>query len=62
MTVLIKSLPAGTVDGVIQGHRHTVVHHFIKGIPVMGNINGGYYFNVMYLTFDSHKKIVDAAI
>ena len=28
----------------------------------MGNINGGYYFNVMYLTFDSSKKVVDAKI
>lgn len=28
----------------------------------MGNINGGYYFNVMYLTFSSSKEVVNATI
>ena len=28
----------------------------------MGNINGGYYFNVMYLTFNSKKQVIDAKI
>ncbi len=51
MTVLINSLPEGTIDGVVQGHRHKFSHHFIKGVPVMGTINGGFYFNVMYLKF-----------
>lgn len=60
MTELINSLPAGTIQGVIQGHRHTVSHVFIKGIPVMGNINGGFYFNVMYLTFNTNHVVVDS--
>jgi hypothetical protein len=47
MSALIKSLPNGTIDGVVQGHRHTFSHHFIQGIPVMGTINGGFYFNIM---------------
>ena len=47
--MLIKSLPNGTIDGVVQGHRHTFSHHYIQGIPVMGNINGGFYFNLMIL-------------
>lgn len=51
MTKLISSLPKGTIDGVVQGHRHRFSHHFIEGVPVMGTINGGYYFNVMYLKF-----------
>lgn len=33
-----------------------------SGIPYMGNINGGYYFNVMYLTFNDKKHVVDAKI
>lgn len=41
----------GTVDGVIQGHRHKFSHHFIRGVPVMGTINGGYYFNILHLDF-----------
>lgn len=28
----------------------------------MGNINGGYYFNIMYLTFDEDFKVVDSKI
>ena len=27
----------------------------------MGNINGGFYFNVMYLTFNN-KKLIDTKI
>lgn len=54
MSLLIKSLPAGTIDGVVQGHRHTFSHHFIAGVPVMGTIKGGYYFNIMYLKFNDN--------
>lgn len=62
MTELINALPAGTIHGVVQGHRHTVSHVFIKGIPVIGNINGGYYFNVMYLTFNDKNTVIDSKI
>jgi hypothetical protein len=47
--MLLKGLPTGTLDGVLQGHRHKFSHKFINGIPVMGTINGGYYFNILYL-------------
>jgi len=59
-TKLIDSLPTGTIDGILQGHRHKFAHHFYKSIsysyidiPFLGTINGGYYFNVLYLRF--HK-------
>jgi hypothetical protein len=51
ITKLINDLPKGTIDGVLQGHRHKFAHHFINGIPYLGTINGGYYFNVLYLKF-----------
>ena len=57
ITLLINALPTGTIDGVIQGHRHKFAHHYIKGIPYMGTINGGYYFNVLYLYFNKNKLI-----
>ena len=60
MTKLISALPAGTIHGVIQGHRHTVSHVFVKGIPVVGNINGGYYFNVIYLTFNANHALIES--
>lgn len=50
------------IDGVVQGHRHRMAHHYHKNIPYMGTINGGYYFNVMYLKFDENKKVMDSMI
>lgn len=29
-TNLIDALPAGTIDGILQGHRHKFAHHFYK--------------------------------
>lgn len=29
--MLINALPNGTIDGIIQGHRHKFAHHFYKG-------------------------------
>ena len=55
MSSLLKSIPKGTIDGVVQGHRHKFSHHYIEGIPVVGTINGGYYFNVLYLQFVDGK-------
>lgn len=55
MSNLINSLPEGTVHGVVQGHRHSAVHQYRKNVPFMGNINGGFYFNVLYLTFNKRK-------
>jgi hypothetical protein len=36
--MLIDSLPEGTIDGVVQGHRHRIAHYYHKGIPFMGAI------------------------
>ncbi len=30
-TKLIDDLPNGTIDGILQGHRHKFAHHFHKG-------------------------------
>ena len=36
-------------------------HHYQKGIPIAGAINGGFYFNIMYLEF-LHKRLVKTKI
>ena len=60
---MLDKLPAGTVDAVVQGHRHEIVHFYKNNIPIVGSINGGYYFNVIYLTYNKKtKKIVDTSI
>ncbi len=52
MVKLLESLPAGTVDAVVTGHSHTVVHHWIAGIPVVQAGSYGRYLNVIYLSYD----------
>lgn len=49
MSKLLHSLPSGTVDAVVQGHRHTFSHVWINNVPVAGTPNLGTYFNVIYL-------------
>jgi 5'-nucleotidase len=55
---LLKSLPEGTVDAVVSGHTHTVVHHWIGGIPVIQGGAFGKYINLIYLTYDWNRKKV----
>ena len=38
-------------DVIISGHSHETVHQWIKGYPVISNIDQGKYFNLMYLHF-----------
>jgi len=61
MVQLLRSLPTGTVDGVVAGHTHQVIHHWIAGTPVIEGGANGRYFNVMYLVYDwkTHKLLTD---
>lgn len=34
VSILIDSLPTGTIDAILQGHRHKFAHHFYKGITI----------------------------
>jgi 5'-nucleotidase len=56
MVQLLQSLPSGTIDAVISGHTHQIVHHWIAGVPVIQGGAFGRYLNVIYLTFDWSKK------
>jgi 5'-nucleotidase len=59
MAKLLHSLPAGTVDGVVSGHTHSIVHHWIAGVPVVQGGASGRYFNIIYLTYDfTHHRVV----
>jgi hypothetical protein len=59
--MLIDSLPEGTIDGVVQGHRHNIAHYYHKGIPFIG-ATGGFYTNFMYLKFNRNKKLINTSI
>lgn len=49
---ILQSLPQGTVDAVIAGHKHDSTHHWVKGTPIMSNRENGVNANVLYLPFD----------
>jgi 5'-nucleotidase len=56
MVRFLRELPKGTVDAVVSGHSHTIVHQWVHGVPV---IQGGTRFqayNLIYLTYDLQKK------
>jgi 2',3'-cyclic-nucleotide 2'-phosphodiesterase/3'-nucleotidase/5'-nucleotidase len=57
---LLESLDEGVIDAVVGGHVHDVVHHWVNKIPVIQSINGGFYSNIIYLTFDmtNHKQLI----
>ena len=41
-------------DVIVSGHTHETVHQWIKGYPVISNIDKGKYFNLMYLYFNKN--------
>ena len=53
---LIEALPPGTIDAVVAGHTHQVVHHYIKGVPIIEAGANGLNYNLLYLTWDWNKN------
>ncbi len=57
---LLNRLPPDTIHGVISGHIHESIHHFVQGIPVIQNPMGSIFTNVLYLKFkkDLHGNFI----
>ncbi len=53
---LLRRVPKGTFDAVVSGHTHSVVHHWIEGVPVIQGGTQNAYYNLVYLTYDWNKK------
>ena len=53
---LLNSLPAGTLDAVVAGHTHHVVHHWVHGVPVIQGGSSGQFYNLIYLTYDWSER------
>lgn len=49
---LMNQLPEGTVDAVVSGHSHQVIHHWIRGVPIIQGGASARYINLIYLTYD----------
>ncbi|MBS1960574.1 MAG: bifunctional metallophosphatase/5'-nucleotidase [Bdellovibrionales bacterium] len=55
---LLRRVPKGTIDAVVSGHTHSLVHHWIEGVPVIQAGTQDVYYNLIYLTYDwSAKKL-----
>ena len=52
----LNQLPPRTLDGVVGGHKHTIVHHWLNDIPVVVGDSNARHFNVLYLTYDLINK------
>lgn len=59
LNVLLKKLPKGSVDAVIAGHTHRILHYWIEGVPVIQDGAYNRYYNMIHLVFDhSTRKVV----
>lgn len=59
---ILKALPPGTVDLVIAGHTHQILHHWIEGVPVMQGGAFNRYFNLATLKFDRGTGKLDPSL
>ncbi len=50
-----KTGPA-VLHGIVAGHTHQVIHHYLNGIAVVEGEAYNQYFNVIYYTFDKATK------
>jgi 5'-nucleotidase len=60
---MLEALPPGTVDAVVSGHTHQIVHHFVKGVPVIQSGASAQYYNLIYLTWNwKEQKLVNSEV
>lgn len=53
---MLRGLPAGTLDGVIAGHTHAHLGHFINGTPVVQTVGIGRWFATIDLYVAAKTK------
>ncbi len=52
LSELASQAPAGVLDGIVSGHTHQIIHHWLNGIPTVQGEAYNQHFNIIYLTFD----------
>jgi 5'-nucleotidase len=55
---LARELPAGTLQGIVAGHTHGTVAHFVDDVPIISARNFGVEFGRMDLEFDTATRTV----
>jgi 5'-nucleotidase len=56
-----RELPTGTLQGIVAGHTHGTVAHFVAGVPIISVRNFGVEFGRMDLAFDTEARAVTHA-
>jgi 2',3'-cyclic-nucleotide 2'-phosphodiesterase (5'-nucleotidase family) len=54
---MLNEIDPNIIDGVIAGHIHDSVHHFVNGVPVIQNPINNIFANVLYLKFEKKGGI-----
>jgi 5'-nucleotidase len=52
LTRLTAKAKQGVLDGIVSGHTHQVIHHWLNGIPTVQGEAYNQHFNIIYLTFN----------
>jgi 2',3'-cyclic-nucleotide 2'-phosphodiesterase (5'-nucleotidase family) len=56
LTALTSNVKTGVLDGIVSGHTHQIIHHWLNGIPVVQDEAYNQHFNVIYYTFDRKTR------
>jgi 5'-nucleotidase len=59
---LLKALPKGTIDAVVAGHHHAIVHEFVLGVPMIQSSTRGLYFGRIDLFVDKRTRKVEPSL
>ncbi len=49
---LASGLKSNAIDGIVSGHTHQIIHHFLNHLPVVQDEAYNQYMNVIYYTFN----------
>lgn len=49
---LLRMLPGGTLDAVVSGHSHHIVHHWVAGVPVIQTTGRGQQIQLIHIPVD----------
>lgn len=59
---LLRTIPKGTLDGLIAGHTHQIQHHWINGTPVMQSGSSLQHFSLLHLNPDRAQTAIEGPI
>lgn len=62
LNAFLKAIPPGTVDAVVAGHSHTIIHEFVHGVPVIESKTQGVLFGRIDLYVDKSTRKINPSL